>query len=118
MLNSKERKVRVIALLLVLGVAYALIVRYTSFGIPCFFQRATGMKCPGCGITHLFMCLMDFDLYGACRANYFLFVTAPVFVLIFFLDKFCGSKSFVKWFSVFYLILLLIWGIVRNFLQI
>ena len=116
MLSSKERKA--ITIILVLGFTYALIVRYTPFCIPCFFQTVTGLKCPGCGITHVFMSLMDLDLYGAFHANRFLFVTSPILLLILILNKFYQKSSLVKLLSVFYIILLLVWGVVRNILQI
>lgn len=116
LLSNKERKV--ITIILVLGILYALIVRYTHFCIPCFFHTITGLKCPGCGITHLFMCLMEFDFLGALKANAFLFITAPILFVLLLSSKLCSSKSFVKWLSIIYLILLVVWGVVRNIIHI
>lgn len=116
MLRGKKRKV--IIAVLAAGIIYALIVRYTHLGIPCFFQSITGFKCPGCGITHIFMRLMEFDFSGAFRANAFLFITIPVLFVLLFTSKRCSGKTFVKWLSVIYLILLVVWGVVRNILQI
>ena len=105
-------------MLFAIGFAYAIIVRYTSFCIPCFFNTITGLKCPGCGITHLFLSLMRFDFPGAYLANRFLFLTFPVLLLILALNFLGGrkyeKKSFTKWLTLSYLIALLVWGVARN----
>lgn len=116
------KKRKAIAFILLLGFTYAVIVRYTSFCIPCFFQTVTGLKCPGCGITHLFLYLMKFDFYNAYVSNRFLFVTSPIlaFLLIInlFFDKDVYAKPVYKWLSIIYAISLFIWGIARNILNI
>ena len=37
----------------------------------CIFKRLTGFKCPGCGMTHAFVCLGRFQLGEAIRHNVF-----------------------------------------------
>jgi hypothetical protein len=37
----------------------------------CIFKRLTGLKCPGCGMTHAFICLGRFQLGEAIRHNIF-----------------------------------------------
>ncbi|MCM1244470.1 MAG: DUF2752 domain-containing protein [Roseburia sp.] len=108
--------------LIFVGIVYALIVRYTSFCIPCFFQTVTGFRCPSCGITHIFLHLMDFDFAGAFYANRFLFATSPLLLLIVILNLFCGNKirkkPFTKWLTILYLISLIVWAVIRNIMHI
>ena len=37
----------------------------------CIFKRLTGLKCPGCGMTHAFICLGRFQFGEALRYNIF-----------------------------------------------
>ena len=37
----------------------------------CIFKRLTGYKCPGCGMTHAFLCLGRFQFAEAMRYNIF-----------------------------------------------
>lgn len=108
--------------LLLLGIVYALIVRYTSFCIPCFFQTVTGFRCPSCGVTHIFLHLMNFDLIGAFHSNRFLFATSPLLVVIIILNIFCGEtirkKPFTKWLTIAYMISLIIWAVIRNIIHV
>ena len=49
--------------------------------IPCVFHLVTGLKCPGCGITHMLIDLLHFDLRGAYMENPFLFFVLPVLLI-------------------------------------
>lgn len=118
----KSKTIKTLGFFLLLGVAYALIVRYTSFCIPCFFNTLTGLRCPGCGITHLFLNLMKFDFTGAFHANRFLFATSPLLLLLVILNVFCSDKirkmTVVKWLTFAYLVAVLLWTVIRNILDI
>lgn len=119
MLSDKKK---VFIFLLFAGIFYAIIVRYTSFCIPCFFRTITGFRCPGCGVTHIFLYLMDLDPLNAFFSNMFLFATAPILLLIIVLNFFCSpdirKKPFTKWLTIAYSIGLLIWAVVRNIINI
>ena len=54
---------------LLAGVAYLLLVRITGWGIPCLFNATTGLLCPGCGISRMFVALSKLDIAGAFRSN-------------------------------------------------
>lgn len=118
----KSKTIKTLGFFLLLGVAYALIVRYTSFCIPCFFNTLTGLRCPGCGITHLFLNLMKLDFAGAFHANRFLFATSPLLLLLVILNVFCSDKirkmTVVKWLTFAYLVAVLLWTVIRNILDI
>ena len=51
------------------GVLYALIVYRTGFGIPCPVHLLTGLRCPGCGVTRMTLRLLQGDLHGAFLQN-------------------------------------------------
>lgn len=105
---------------------YAVIVRYTTFRIPCFFHTITGYSCPGCGITRMFYYLSFGDLQHASQANLFLFWSIPLLSGFFLIYYFLFSKSknklrqkkFVNRSALYYLIALFIWFIVRNIISI
>ena len=56
-------------LLLALGLLYAGLFTLLGWGIPCGFRLLTGLKCPGCGVSHMALCLLRGDLPGAFQAN-------------------------------------------------
>ena len=63
--------------IITLGVIYYFIVKYTSFGIPCLFHEITGLKCPGCGLSHMFIDLFHFRFKEAFNDNQLMFFLWP-----------------------------------------
>ena len=63
-----------------IGVVYFFWVCITGVGIPCPFRLLTGYLCPGCGITHYCIALLQFRFADAYSANPFLFVLMPFFI--------------------------------------
>ena len=65
------------------------------------FYEATGWRCPGCGITHMCVALMQGDIHLAIACNPMLFFLAPVmlFVLMVHLWEYIktGSIRNAKW---------------------
>ena len=49
-----------------------------GFGIPCLFHLATGLDCPGCGVTRMLAALAAGDLAAAWRANPCLLALSPI----------------------------------------
>ena len=60
-----------VALFFFAGFAYAAFIGLTGWRIPCLFRLVTGLKCPGCGITHSSVCFMKFDFQGMIQYNLF-----------------------------------------------
>lgn len=60
---------RAAAALLCAGLLYALWVHKTGLGIPCPIRLLTGLRCPGCGMTRMALCLLHGDLRGAFAQN-------------------------------------------------
>ena len=65
------------AILLGIGLAYLIFVLIAGFGIPCIFHLITGLQCPGCGISRMFVSLAKLDFVSAFKYNSFVFITGP-----------------------------------------
>lgn len=79
--SSKQRFLRLLCGVLILaaiGGGYALFCFHFGYGIPCLFNLATGLKCPGCGVTRMCLCLLRLDIAGAWEANPVLLILLPV----------------------------------------
>jgi hypothetical protein len=77
---QKERMLKSLkkALILVLvGLAYYGVVKLTGWGLPCPFHLLTGWHCPGCGISRMFMALLELDFMGALGYNALVLVLLP-----------------------------------------
>lgn len=72
--------------MLAVGFFYFLFVKLTGWGIPCVFYLVTDLFCPGCGISRMFMALLELDLITALRSNALVLVLLP-FALIFGLRR-------------------------------
>lgn len=113
------------ALFIIIGILYAVIISLLNFGIPCVFYKITGLRCPGCGMTRSILALIKFDVYGAIKYNAFSF-----FIIAYILCAFvCTSKEYIlygkyrlnagkEFISIIFLVLLLLWFVVRNILGI
>lgn len=121
--NEKSSNAGKVLALLFFGFCYYVWIRMTGLCIPCIFRLITGLKCPGCGITTMIMRLSMLNFRGAFIANPFLFITAPflAFELIYAYIKKEKSEKLPRWNTILlylYLALLLIFGIVRNIINI
>ena len=117
-----QRVARVAALFVCAGLLYAVIVKLLGRGIPCVFHDITGLKCPGCGMTHAMTALLNLDFNAFIQANLF----APL-IIIFFITAFAStSLKYIKtgiyrlsalnsFVEISFLVLFIAWGIARNF---
>lgn len=119
-MQFKDR-IKKVALLISLILMYAGFVYAFGFGIPCIFHLATGLMCPGCGITHMYLSMLKLNFRGAFYSNPFLFVVQPViyyFVVKIMVLYLKGSKIAYSKFEnalLYALIIgLLIFSLVRN----
>lgn len=121
---KRRRLIRVAvyaAALLAAGTAYYFFYRYTGIGIPCIFRTVTGLKCPGCGVTHMFRALFEFDPETACEANPVIFLQLPLFAVLLVKNTVqyiqCGRYRLGKIEHVLLfcsIAALLVFGVVRN----
>ncbi len=65
----------------ILGLAYYVISGVTGLYIPCVFRALTGLKCPGCGITHYAVAMLHGRTAEAFAANQLVFCLVPVLLL-------------------------------------
>lgn len=47
------------------------------------FHLITGFKCPGCGVTHMCVALLQLDFRGAYESNQMLFLLSPFLAIVF-----------------------------------
>ena len=121
----RKRFLNVLAAILILaaaGALYKAFVLTTNIYIPCLFYEKTGLYCPGCGISRMFIRLFDFDFYGAFRSNVCLFTMFPilmfyaVFKILIYIRS--GKRCQTKTEMVFVwtvIVILLLFGVLRNF---
>ena len=111
-------------LILAIGFIYLVINLFVGYGIPCVFNKITGLQCPGCGATRMAMALAKFQFVAAFKYNAFLFITGPFILgsIIFNEVRFVrtGQRPSGKWgiAMIVMLILALIYGVLRNILPI
>ncbi len=104
-----------------LGVCYGILVSRIGFGIPCLFRLVTGLKCPGCGVTHMALCLLRGDLSGAFYENPMVLTLLPIGLILAIRLTYrylrTGSKRLTKWENrvvIAVIVLLIGFGIARN----
>ena len=100
---------------------YFVFTNFFALYIPCLFHFITGLYCPGCGLTRMILSLFSLDFYQAFRYNMLLFMLLPFFIFfilnyIYALYKkkeplFKKIPNFI-WYIV--IVILLLWGVVRN----
>ena len=103
-----------------IGLAYLAFVLIAGFGIPCIFHLVTGLQCPGCGISRMFMSLAKLDFVAAFKYNSFVFLTGP-FLLAYIIANevkyiITGNNNMGKW-EIFLWVesaLAFAFGILRN----
>ncbi len=111
---------------LILGIlfliGYYFFYSKTGIGIECPFHLVTGFYCPGCGLTRMLFALVHFDIPKAFGYNQVLFVMLPFLLFYFFYQIYLfiyarKDKIFTKipnYIYVILVIIMIIWGIVRN----
>lgn len=118
--RTHQKRLKILGILTSIGLLYYLITQLTPFRIPCFFQKLTGLACPGCGVSHFCIRLLHLDLAGAAKENLALTILMPIWAVSIAIRVIWHPKWFAKnspaeaillWGSIF---LLLLFGIVRN----
>ena len=101
------------------GCLYYVFIRVTGLAFPCMMYELTGLKCPTCGITHMFLHLASLDIKAAFLDNQFVFLTWPLSVLevLYVFYKSVKGEKIPGWNYVFIYILVgiaIIFCIIRN----
>ena len=90
--------------------------------IPCIFHKITGFYCPGCGITRCLWSLIKGDFINAFKFNPLVFILLPFLLIYFIYNSYIYiwdkdnklNKSISNYFYLIILIIVIIFGIVRN----
>ncbi len=77
---------------------YYIFTQLTGLYIPCVFREITGLKCPGCGVSHMLVKMSRLDFSGAFEENQLLFFMLPALcallaVKIIFLPRWLSGSS-------------------------
>lgn len=81
----------------------------------CPIKTITGLDCPGCGITRMFVALFHGNIYQAFRYNPLVFIELPIIFILLVLYKF--KKEYRKVINIIFIVLLIItivYGVLRN----
>lgn len=122
MLDRIKKVLLIFIGLLVFSYLYLLINKKTGFYIPCIFNKITGLRCPGCGITRCIFSLMQFKFKDAFFYNQFVFIFFPFWVLGVIYEVYCYIvskdpvliKNIPKWIWNVLIIILIVFCIARN----
>ena len=127
---SKKKRFFLAGVLIPLTAAAAaglaiLLMQKTGWGIPCLFNRLTGLRCPGCGNTRAVQLLLSGDAAGAFRQNAMLLPQLGYLAFVYLISAVSYIKtgkftyrSPCKALDIILLAALLIWFPLRNFLHI
>lgn len=126
---SDGKRKRLYKLIAILGaiaavlLAYALIVRFTGYGIPCIFKRRLGFECSACGLSRAAASLISFDLASAFAYNAIwpLYLAYGLWVAISASYKYLRSGEELAlprpmWLNFVVFGVMLAYGVVRNFI--
>ena len=75
------RTMKPIAVILAIGFIYSLFYLIAGFGIPCPIKAATGLYCPGCGISRMFVALLHLDIPAAFSSNCVVLCLLPFYAI-------------------------------------
>lgn len=81
--------------LITAGVLYYILITFVGLEFPCLIYEVTGFKCAGCGITRMFLSLLNFRFAEAFLHNQVMFVLFFIWNIIAML-AFIGRPSFVR----------------------
>ena len=83
---------KLIGIIAVSGFLYYLFMCIFDTGIPCPIHYITGMYCPGCGISRMFLALIQGDVKAAVSYNMLIMFILPFFVVF----AVCKSFMYIK----------------------
>lgn len=105
--------------LLCAGLLYAYVLIPLGLRLPCPFFRLTGLRCPGCGITDACLALLHGRFRQAAGCNWGLTLALPVLTLLaILLTQGKSCRRIDRILSAAVLAWLLLWGVVRNLLNL
>lgn len=106
-----------IAIAILVGVIYYLLITYTPFSPKCYIRELTGLKCPGCGITHMFVDMFHLNFKQAFFDNAMVFIMWPFILaeIIYVLWLHEVKRDLPKWNSI---VLYIYYGLLLGFMVV
>lgn len=81
----------------------------------CPIKALTGLNCPGCGITRMFVALFHGNVYQAFRYNPLVFIELPIIAILILLYRFNKkSRKVVNILFIILLVMTIVYGVLRN----
>ena len=81
----------------------------------CPIKALTGLNCPGCGITRMFVALFHGNIYQAFRYNPLVFIELPIIAILILLYRFNKkSRKVVNILFIILLVITVVYGMLRN----
>ncbi|MBR0303723.1 MAG: DUF2752 domain-containing protein [Clostridia bacterium] len=120
MTERRNKVIRIALVSLGTGALYALFVRLTGLGIPCLFNLVTKLKCPGCGVSRMFLSLFRLDFISAFHHNAAIFCLLPLMAFVaaryaYVYIKYDRIKDRLADTAVIFMtVSLLVFGVIRN----
>lgn len=119
-MSKRKKFLLVLSIIATLGVVYFVIITFTDWRIPCYFHAITGLKCPGCGVSTMFVNLFHGKFLSAFYANPCLFILLPlwsIYLIVWFIFQPKLLKSggkFEKAAVTTSVIVLIVFSVARN----
>lgn len=116
-----KRKFLNIILLCVIILIYCVFIKIFGYGIPCVFHKIFKIKCPGCGITTMYVNIFNFNLKQAFLSNPVIFCSQPFLyyeiikiIYYYIYDKSTKFNKIENFCLYLLIVILIIFGILRN----
>ena len=94
-----------------------------GIGIPCVYNKIFHIKCPGCGMTRASICFLSGDFIGVFKQNALFYLIWFEIISVAFKSGILylktghvQIKSINKYFDICVLIMIIVYGILRNIL--
>lgn len=118
-IRIRKLTVGLLGLLITGGILYALWA--IGHPLPCFFRRLTGLRCPGCGVTHMCVALLHGQWAAAWQANPCLLLFSPLIGYLltrmaagYLKNGHPGLNKRDEHIAVALVVVLIAWGVFRN----
>jgi len=111
---------KIIIAILCIAILFILVAN-NIITVPCAFHEITGLYCPGCGVTRMFLSIAELNFYQAFRYNPFVFVLLIIYLnyklyylIIWLFDRNKKQKKIPELIIYIILIVAILFGILRN----
>ena len=118
--NLRKTILRRYLVALAILVGYYAEIKLIGFELKCPFRAITGLRCPGCGVSRMFLHLSHAEFSAAFNCNQVLFFLVPLFAVtalikvIWLPEVLMPQSKYYRLGVVFIIVILLAFGVLRN----